>query len=144
MLPFGRYMSIFLFILAINWILEGDFKRKLEILKARPYILFFASVPFLLAAGYLYSEDKIIALLRIKISLPLFVLPVIIGSSKGIPVKFIRLLLSVFVYAVSVAAILGLASFYFFNDNVEIVPCRYVYLLAVNTDNLVRFGCVFR
>jgi len=58
LLPFGRYVSIFIFLLAFCRVAEGNFRMIPDTLRRKPYVMLFAALPLLLAVGYFYSEDK--------------------------------------------------------------------------------------
>jgi len=112
LLPFGRLTSIFIFVLAFSWLAEGDFKAKINSLRDRPYIALFAMLPLMLAAGYFYSDDKVTALLRLKISLPVLVLPLIIGTSVNVNEKLRDVALLGFAASTLVAALAGIIGYY--------------------------------
>lgn len=74
-------MSVATISLVLNWILEGQFKQKLKLIKERNY------VPFILAFGYVYlliwllnSSDLSYALRDLKIKLPILFFPLVLGT----------------------------------------------------------------
>ncbi|HLO58207.1 MAG TPA: O-antigen ligase family protein [Bacteroidales bacterium] len=104
-LPLSRYLlSIAQFTIVINWIAEGNFKRKFSILHKNPAILLFASVFIVYAVGLLYSEDLKTGFEKIINTLPLLILPLVIGTSKPLSTKASRRLLILFTIAVSAAS----------------------------------------
>jgi len=105
-LPFSEFLlSISFFVIVINWILEGDFKRKLQILKKRKSIYVFLIVYLIHIAALIYSVNFEFAIHDLKIKLPLLLLPIVIGTSK--PLKFykIKYILLWFIAAVFAASL---------------------------------------
>jgi len=105
-IPLSVYLvSIAQFVLTLNWIAEGEFRKKLRRLADNYSIMVFASVFLLYALGYFYSEDKTMGLERVKNALPLLALPVIMGTSVHPGEKNIKRLLLLFSAGVTAAAI---------------------------------------
>ncbi len=115
-LPLSTYTtSMFQFILATNWLLEGRFAEKwgkvvsnraLQIL-----LLFF----FLHLAGLLWSEDLSYGLRILKLNLPLLGLPVLIATSTPLNkprIHWVLLFFSVAVLVASMASMLKLAGWF--------------------------------
>jgi hypothetical protein len=106
-------MSLSLIGLFLNWVIELDFKIKWKKITDRNYL------PLLLAGLFIVellwiplSEDLIVGLNVLRIKLPLFLLPIIVGSARSFNKKewrriisafFVGLLIStVWVYLVSI------------------------------------------
>lgn len=104
-LPLSHYlMSISQFLLAINWLVEGEYKRKLDLLRKNPAILLFASLFLVYCAGFVHSENSLHALDRIKNALPVLLLPLVIGTSEKLSDRYIKTLFVLFGIAVLFAA----------------------------------------
>jgi O-antigen ligase len=71
-------------ILIANWILEGNFRDKLKLFKQRRSLWLIGSIYLLHIVGLLYSADLDYALHDLRINLPLLVLPIVIGTSRGL------------------------------------------------------------
>ncbi|MBN2480774.1 MAG: O-antigen ligase family protein [Bacteroidales bacterium] len=111
-LPLSPYLlSISQFLLAANWLAEGDFKRKLDLLRRQPSVLLFASLFLVYCIGFFFSENSMHALNKIKNTLPVLLLPLVIGTSKGFSVNFLKTLLLLFACSVTCAAVVN-AIFY--------------------------------
>ncbi len=76
------------------WLLEGDFRKKKNILVSRPGILIFASIFLLCLAGLLNTSDFSYAWHDIVIKLPILVLPVLTGTSDPVTPKEFRIVFS--------------------------------------------------
>jgi hypothetical protein len=108
-LPLSRYLlSIAQFVILINWIAEGNFRRKFSILRQNPAILLFASVFIVYAIGLLYSEDLKTGFEKIRNVLPFLMLPLVMGTSQPLHKPDLRRLLILYTIAVSAASIVCL------------------------------------
>ncbi len=108
-LPLSYYlMSIAQFLLALNWLVEGDYKRKLDLLRKNPAIFLFASLFLVYCTGFVHSENSMHALDRIKNALPVLLLPLVIGTSEKLSDKYIKTLFVLFGIAILCAAVINL------------------------------------
>lgn len=89
-------MSIGQLIVVGNWIIEFDFKRKLQVLKNSPLIWTLVITFLLHVIGLLWTEDFKYALKDLKVKLPLLALPLVIGTSQRLNLKEWRVLLTVY------------------------------------------------
>ena len=105
--PFGISMGTFL--LAGNWIAEGNLKRKWGILKQRPSLLLFISIFFLCLIGILYTSNMKFGWHDVVIKLPLFVLPLVVGTSPPITLKELRVILIALLAGLWGASLTGVA-----------------------------------
>lgn len=106
-LPLSKFItSVSIFILLGNWILEGEFKRKLNVLCNRVSILIFSSI-VIVHVLWLFNTNEIQSGLHdIQIKLPLLALPLIIGTSKELTKKQLGLVLLFFIAAVTIASLI--------------------------------------
>ena len=95
-------MSVSELLLSINWILEGSFRKKIQILKQRKSLLFIISIYLVHILGLIYSEDINYAFHDLKIKLPFLALPIIIGTSETLSRKQVKYLLLLFISTVIV------------------------------------------
>lgn len=100
----------------INWILEGDFKRKFKVLKEQKAILIFMSIFIIHVIGLIYTQDFTYGIKDIKIKLPLFSLPLIIGTSAFLSFKELKIIFSFFIVSVFVKTLYGLFLLSGFSD----------------------------
>lgn len=96
--------------LVFLWIFEGDFKRKLKILKEDKTILIFSFIFFLHIIGLIYTNDFETGFSDIKIKLPLLLFPLIIGTSEKLNFKEIKIIILVFSASVLTKTLLGTAT----------------------------------
>ncbi len=104
-------LSISQFILAINWLLQGNFLEKWYRLRNNSGIFIFASVFLIYVLGFFHSSDTAMAAERIKNALPLLALPLIIGTSDPLSDKSLKNILILFCGSVLVAVIVGFIKF---------------------------------
>lgn len=104
-LPLSKFtITIGFILLGANWIVEGDFARKIRVLKERKSIIIIISLYLLHLIGLLYTSDFTFALRDVKIKLPVFFLPLIIGTSATLTARELRTLLIIFTAAVFIGA----------------------------------------
>ena len=105
-LPLSKYvLSISQFLLVLNWLIEGNFRRKAGVILQKPALVLFASIFFLYVLGLLYSHNLNLGLAKIKNALPLLLLPLIIGTSQPLSNKHAKWLLLLFSGAVMIASL---------------------------------------
>ncbi len=93
-------MSIGTIGLVINWLVEGNFTQKLELIKKRNYMpLLVLSSFFILLLGLFNTTNFDYAIHDLKIKLPLLFLPLVIGTIT-IKKKYVRFIFILFVSAV--------------------------------------------
>ncbi len=115
-LPVSNYfMSVALFILFLNWIAEGDFATKLQVMISRKSLLAIISVYLLHVIGLLYSTDIQYAIHDLKIKLPLLVLVIIVGTSRKISTGRLKFILQFFIISVFVATIISTVAYFIMN-----------------------------
>jgi hypothetical protein len=107
-LTFGKLiLSISMIGLAVNWLFEGRFTEKHQRIKSRKYVPYFLAGIFLIEVFWvIFSEDWIVGLNVLRIKLPLLILPIVIGSSKMLLKKELRLILFFFVLSGFVSSVL--------------------------------------
>lgn len=110
-------LSISMFILIINWILEGNFNEKMHVLQHRKSILLFPGFYLLCVLTLMYSENHTHALNVLRLRLPLLFLPVIIGTSKQLQYKELKLLLLFFIAGTFVHTLVSGALFFQIIEN---------------------------
>lgn len=100
-IPFSRFlMSSGQLLLSINWILEGEYGRKLRLLRKNRAVLIFLLIYGIHVAGLAYTTDIDYALKDLRIKLPFLALPIIFATSGGISTRQFRLFLMAYVASV--------------------------------------------
>jgi len=97
-------MSIVPGFLMLNWIIEGQFKSKIQRLKESKSLLLLLSVFFVYIIGLLWTNSLKWGLHDIKIQLPLLILPLVIGTSTKLNYNQVKQILYVFSAAVVVSS----------------------------------------
>jgi hypothetical protein len=109
-------MSIGQFILAGNWLLEGNYIEKWNLLKDRRHLSLLLSFFALVLLGFLWSANIDYAIKDARIKLPLLLLPLFIGTTERLKNKEVRIILGVYLitllllYLSSMGKYLGLFS----------------------------------
>jgi len=100
-MPVSKFlMSLSQIILVCNWLLEGNLKDKFnKFFKNKPAIVL-SSLLLLHFIGLLYTTDFSYALKDIRVKVPLFVLPLVISTSRVLSKKIFHIILQFFVAAV--------------------------------------------
>lgn len=98
-------MSLGQFVLLGNWIIEGDFKRKWQVMKTSKVLWVMCSFYILHLIGLFWTSDFDYALNDLRIKLPLFWFPLLFITSKPIEEKETHGLLWLFTASVFIASI---------------------------------------
>jgi hypothetical protein len=103
-LPLSKFlMSLSQIILICNWILGGDLKNKCLAFWKNKSALILSSLLLLHFIGLIYTSDLAYGIKDIRIKIPLFILPLIISTSKPLSQKLFDGILQLFVAAIIVA-----------------------------------------
>jgi O-antigen ligase len=76
-LPLARLTPLFIILLLLNWVIEGDFSSKLKIIKKNKYARLFIGIYFLHILGLFYTQNIGAGLFDLQVKLSLLVFPVI-------------------------------------------------------------------
>ncbi len=108
-------------LLLVNWILDGHFRQKWRKIISNKALLLFLGIYGIHLIGLLYtqSENLSYALHDLKIKLPMLVLPVIIATTEIPRRSGIRILISLFISAVSISTLISFAIY------LGIIPYEY-------------------
>jgi len=98
-------MSLAQFVLAGNWILEGDFKQKLTRLFQNKPAMSILLIFFIYVAGLFYSEDITEGFQVLRIVAPIFILPFIIASAPPIENFKMINIIKIFIITVFIATL---------------------------------------
>ena len=109
---FSRFMiSVSMFALAINWLLEGHFKAKWNTLKKDKSILVFCSFFLMLLIALLYNDHFNDGIIALRKKIPMLILPIVIGTSIKLTYKQLKILLMVFILGVFAHTLMSTALF---------------------------------
>jgi hypothetical protein len=114
-LPLNKIvLSLSGMLMALNWLIEGDFQKKwIEIKQQKPGFL--PAILFIfLAFTLLYSEDVSYGMKDLRIKLPMLLFPVVILSSKPLPKSLYRKVLFAFVVSVTAVTLINFFYFHYF------------------------------
>ena len=102
-------MSSAQFILALNWLIERDFKNKFNQLINNKTVYIFLLLPLVHILWLINTSDYIWALHDLKIKLPLLVIPLILGTTRPLLDKELKWILYTFVFAVFAGTVVNIA-----------------------------------
>ncbi|MHC1703111.1 MAG: O-antigen ligase family protein [Tenuifilaceae bacterium] len=107
-LPYSTFaLSVGLIIVAINWLLDGYWVDKFNRFGNRKSLWFFSLVYFSIVIGVFYSSNSGYAIKELRLWLPLFLLPIILGTSLPLTKSEFKTLLALFCLSVFVASIIS-------------------------------------
>lgn len=110
-LPLSKaLMSIVPGLMMVNWLAEGHFSAKFQILKHRKSLQFLLSIFLVYILGLIWTNSMKWGLHDVKIQLPFLILPLIIGTSGKLNYKQIKSVVYVFSLAVIVASLCSIAT----------------------------------
>ena len=93
-------MSIFPFVLLINWLWEGRLKEKLRMWFSNPSVWLLNSVFGLYLLGLLWTDSLKWGIHDLKIQIPLLIFPLVIGTSMQLNFRQVKTILLFFSAAV--------------------------------------------
>lgn len=103
---FGLTASIVL--LALNWIIEGNFREKLSVFTSNRVAVGFALIFGLSIFGVVWAKDPIFALEALPHKLPTLLIPLVLVTSPTLSDRQIRALIILFISSVLAASLIGL------------------------------------
>lgn len=104
-LPLSKaMMSVTTGMLLLNWLLEGQFAIKMQRLKERTSVLLIISVFAVYLLGLLWTNSMKWGLHDVRIQLPLFILPLVIGTSAELNYRQVKKIIYLFSAAVIIAS----------------------------------------
>ena len=135
-LPLSLYfMSVSVFLLLTNWLLEGHFGEKWNTLRARPGIFVFSGIFLVHVVWLINSTDFNYGISDLQTKLPLLILPLILGTSKQIDKKRLKIILIFFILSLLVGTFISMAVLLGYGAK-EITDIREIALFI----NHVRFS----
>lgn len=107
-LAFSRFLlTLSLILLALNWLLEANFKERFVLFfKDKPAVIF-TSIFGLSLVGVLWAENTLDAFLALQHKLPTLLLPIIIVTSKPLNTRDLKLVLLVLFGSVVAVSLIG-------------------------------------
>ena len=119
-ISFKFLIPVFIVLLLINWVAEGNFKSKFKSIPNLPVFLVFISLYLYYLIGMLYSSNKTYGWADLQTKLSLLIFPLIFATSLVNKEKFNSVLLSFVsgVFAVSLY-LLARASYLYFHENIN-------------------------
>ncbi|MDX9881577.1 MAG: O-antigen ligase family protein [Prolixibacteraceae bacterium] len=98
-------MSIFPFILLLNWLCEGRLKEKMKVFAGSPSIWLLTAVFGLYLLGLSWTDSLKWGLHDLKIQIPLLIFPLVIGTSRKLNLGQIKTIVVVFAATVVFASL---------------------------------------
>ena len=102
------FMSIGTIGLTVNWVFEGGFKNKVARIKSQFYTAIILSSGYLIHLLWLINSDNLhYASKDLLVKLPLFLIPLVIGSSANLNKLEKKIILKLFFVGVLISTILS-------------------------------------
>ncbi len=79
-LPIARLVPMFIVVMFLNWLIEGDFKNKFRRILTNKFALLFISFYLLHIVGLIFTENMDSGLFDLQVKLSLLIFPLIIAS----------------------------------------------------------------
>jgi O-antigen ligase len=79
-LPIARLTPIFIALMLLNWLVEGDFKNKFHLILKNKFALLFSSFYFIHFIGLLYTGNMDAGLFDVQVKFSLLVFPILFAS----------------------------------------------------------------
>ncbi len=117
-LPLGRLVPIFIALLLLNWLVEGDFKNKLESIIKNKFALLFIAFYGMHLIGMLYTKNIAAGWFDMQVKFSLLVFPLIFAT-RPINSEKIKFVFAAFVVGGAVASLILLtrALYLYFSSN---------------------------
>jgi hypothetical protein len=132
-LPFSMFlMSISQIIIAGNWLLEGNYKEKVQRFLKNRAALLITSIFLIHVIGLIYTEDFNYALKDLRIKSPLFILSFILGSIEFHNKKKIDIILLTFCSAILLSSLYCVFKF----ANKPVADLRQIFVFVSH----IRYG----
>jgi hypothetical protein len=143
-LPLSKYViSVSLFLLAINWFLEGNLRQKFLQVWRRKSILLLISVVLIYLAGMLMTENTVQGMKRILSLMPMLALGIILGTTQPVSRKELRFILLIFVAAVCVSSVISVGNYYgWFERTISDIREISVFISHLQLSLMVNFAII--
>ncbi len=115
-LPLSKVLiSISMFVLLGNWLVEGGLKEKLKLFFKNKIAVAAASLFILHIIGLAWTSDFAYAMKDLRNKIPILLLPLILSSTPAPSEKNFRLILHIFLFALFCQTMIGLYNLYGFS-----------------------------
>lgn len=79
-LPIARFVPVFIGLLLLNWLIEGDFKNKFKLIYKNKLSLVFITFYLLHLLGLMYTSNMDAGMFDVQVKLSLLIFPLIVSS----------------------------------------------------------------
>ncbi len=93
-LPFGKLTPIFIVLMLVNWIIEGDILHKFKTTFTNKFAITFILLYFIHVVGLLYSQNTKSGLFDIQVKLSILIFPLILSSKPFNPKQISGIILA--------------------------------------------------
>ncbi len=95
-LPFARFTPVFIALMLLNWLIEGDFKSKFQAISKNKFALLFISLYVMHLIGMLYTQNIDFGLFDIQVKFSLLIFPLILVN-RPIPFEKLKFVFLAFI-----------------------------------------------
>ncbi len=143
-LSLSKYViSVSVFLLAINWFLEGNLKQKFIRVWRRKSIFMLVTVLLVYFLGMLITENTDQGIKRILSIMPMLALGIILGTTKPVSRSELKFILLVFVAAVCVSSIISVGNYYsWFERTINDIREISVFITHLQLSLIVNFAII--
>ncbi|ELR71219.1 O-Antigen Polymerase family [Fulvivirga imtechensis AK7] len=128
-LPYSiKWCSAAIALLTFNWLLEGDFNHKWQQIKKNRLIWLFSVLYILHVLGLLFTQDTANGLFNLEKKLSLFIFPVVLGTSRVLSDKEIKIILDAFILTCFGAVLISISYALFGPKPTDPVHLNFDYL----------------
>lgn len=115
-LPFGRLTPVFIVLLVLNWLLEGDLKNKFKLIARNKWCWLFISLYLIHVVGMAFTHYIDLGWFDLEVKLSILVFPLIF-STRPLPAEKINKVFNAFVAGgvLSSLFLLGRAVYFYFS-----------------------------
>ncbi len=79
-LPLARLVPVFIVLMILNWLIEGDFRNKIQLIFKNKFSLLFISFYLLHLLGLLYTQNVPSGLFDLEVKLSLILFPIVLAT----------------------------------------------------------------
>ena len=111
MMPLSVWLlSVVSIIMSVNWLLGGEYRHKINILRSRPGVLILSGLFAMYLVWLLNTTDFHGAVAELRLKLPLLFFPVVAGSTESAERSLLRMVLLSFIAGCLFATVAGFAA----------------------------------
>ena len=130
-LPFSlKLCSWSIGLLTLNWLVEGGFRRKFDIIKSSLFLKLIILFALLHIVSLIYSTDLNHGMFVLEIKLAILVLPIVIGTIPKLSHNSLRVVLVSFIVSCAATAMISLSLSFFDQPTADSIYTNFDHITA--------------